>query len=1278
MKLKSMKKSLAKATGLLLATTFCFSAGITASAAGINEEMEGHQGKYYADYSNEKDVQAAARAVAEQLEAEGSVLLKNNRNTLPLKDAKRISVFGKSSVNPAYGGGGSGAGKTEGNFSLYDALHEQGYETNSVLEAFYSNNALTGTGRPNGKTTEINETPKEKYTEDITQSYHLYNDAAIILLARGGAEGSDLPLTPAENDEGKLVLEITQDEVDLINHVAENFDKVIVLLNSSNPLSVKELKNNDKIDSILWIGNPGEIGFKAVGDILSGKVNPSGKLNDTYVMDVKADPTFQNMATNAQFTEEIPAGVTIEDARGNAQTSIALNTVHTKKDANTYVKQGSTFVEYEEGIYVGYRYYETAAYEAAKGNYEGYVYDEAVGYTFGYGLSYTTFEWNLSRASLPTGSAINATNQNGEISFEVEVTNTGSVAGKDVVQLYYSAPYYENGIEKSIVNLGGFAKTPLLQPQESATVTVSMKIQDMSSFDYDDSNQNGFRGYELEAGEYTIYLGKDAHCWADANTLKVNYTVAENVTADKFTKAATNGNNGIVYTTDANTGNPVEVLFSNGDVYDTLNDHAKRTMTIMSRGDMKSTFPTHPTLETLTFTDEEYASYYTNGTGHNFSIEDDAGTTFAKAGEEHAPWYVENAPANWKQYGGDEASRPDPTYTFADLAGWSLDDEKWETVLNELTWDEMVHLVSIGAYNAADLPYLGKDWRYVHGDGPMILKPSCGGYSAGFVSGDTSFISCFYPCEPIVAATWNVELAAEQGRIVGNEALFANVAGWHAPAMNLHRNQFGGRLFEYYSEDPVLGGKITAAVIREAQNKGLNCNIKHFVLNNQDTGRGSLSVVVDEQAMRELYLRTFEIAVEEGGAHGIMTYYSFLGGVSLIHNYPLLVDLVRKQWGFEGIIMHDYGPEGITQAISNPSFRLRSGNGMAGNDSTYMAGYYDAKTNKVYYDVDSKGEKLATPVESPTHWAVMRQAAKEYLWYAANSNNQYNKLDLTQIKDQTIEFTQGTAKTASIAVNDQFGTANVKYEMVSGELPEGLTFNEDGSIGGTAQGYAGEYEIDVKVVADFWVEKTETVTVKALPIFTYSAEGAAQVGKEYYGAIETQETNAKYAIEGELPAGVTFDATTGEIVGTPKAGGIYKATVIATVEKASGRQTVTNTYKIPVEISVENEAVAGTVSISKVEEITVDGVKGYKVTFTDGTSIEVMNGAKGEKGDAGAAGPEGPQGEKGEKGEKGDTGANGSNGGCGSSVDVASAVVTLVALAGVLVALKVSRKSKKD
>ena len=1187
-----MKRTGKRRLAVLGSTVLAFSMSLTSvipASAGVNEVMEEHQGKYYADFSNEEDLQEAARGVAEELEAEGLVLLKNDNGVLPLEGVKNVSVFGKSSVKPAYGGGGSGAGKSEGNYSLYDALHAQGMKTNSVLEAFYGNSVLSGNGRTDGGKSVVNETPKEAYTKDITGSYSLFNDAAIIMFSRAGAEGSDLPRTAAAADEGSLVLEITQDELDLIDHVAENFDKVIVLLNSSNPISMENLKNNEKVDALVWIGNPGEIGFKAVGDALTGKVNPSGRLNDTYMMSVRRDPTYQNIATNNQFleVETIPEGVTVLNARGQEQSSLTLNAVYLQ-DGNTYTQQGSTFVEYEEGIYVGYRYYETAAYEASQGNYDGFDYDAEVGYTFGYGLSYTDFAWELVGASLEDGTTIDSDNKNGEISFDVKVTNTGDKAGKDVVELYYSAPYFAGGIEKAIVNLGGFVKTPLLQPGESAVVTVSMKIQDMTSFDYDDANGNGFQGYELEAGEYTIYLGKDAHCWADEATLKVNYTVgADDESAALFTSAAKDGKgaNGIAYTTDANTGNDIQVLFSNGDIFDTVNDHSKRLMTRMSREDFAGTFPTHPTLETLTFTQEEYDKYYTNGTGHKFVVEDDQGneeapSVYAKNGEINAPWYkTAEDVANYTQYGGTDEDRPAPSYLFKEMAGWSLDDERWETVLNELTWDELVHLVSIGAYNAADLPYLGKTWRFVHGDGPMILKPNSGGYSTGYVSGDTSFITCMYPCEPIVAATWNVELSARQGRIVGNEGLFGNVAGWHAPAMNLHRSQFGGRLFEYYSEDPVLGGKITAAVIREAQNKGLNCNIKHFVLNNQDTGRGSLSVVVDEQTMRELYLKTFEIAVEEGGAHGIMTYYSFLGGVSLIHDYALLTDLVRKQWGFEGIICHDYGPEGVGTPISDPSLRLRSGNGMAGNDSATMVGYYDVATNMVYYDKDSSNQTLETPVASPTHWYWMRQAAKEYLWYAANSNNQYGLLDVSQIGDQTLEIAQAVSENQKVGVDDNFGTLNVVYEVIGGELPEGLTLNTlTGTISGTATGDAGLFELLVRVIADFWVEGTETVTISVAPAFTFSGAAEAEAGKDYYGAIDgdTEGYNdVTYAISGELPAGVTFDETTGEIAGTPETAGTYHAVVTVTTSKSvtSGRNQViqTDDYRVPVTISVLGE-----------------------------------------------------------------------------------------------------------
>lgn len=1168
---KNLKKLSAMLASLVLSGALLTGTSVTAFAAGdvshtaVNDASQNKGGIFYTDYATPDDLMDAAKELAEEISEEGMVLMQNERNTLPLEKGMRVSVFGKSSVNPAYGGGGSGALIGVTPVSLYDGLHNAGFKTNGVLESFYNNNALSGTGRSDK--TYTNETPVSAYTEGITSSYDAYNDAAIVVLTRTGAEGSDLPRTGNENDEGARYLSVTDDEVALIDHVNKYFDKVIVLVNSSNTIELGKIKN--KVDSILWVGNPGERGFNSVGRILNGEVNPSGKLVDMYVNDLTMDPTWANFGNNSQNK-----GVTVYTRSGSEgkytykKETIQYNALHQvatatgsetvtvdKKQENIpagtpIYEKGGTYTEYEEGIYVGYRYYETRAYEM--GDKGEAWYDGLVDYAFGHGESYTTFAREFEGGA-PTLSLT----KNGKIELNVTVTNTGEVAGKDVVQLYYSAPYTANGIEKSVVNLGAFAKTDVLAPGESQTVTLTMKVQDMASFDWNDANGNGFRGYELEAGEYNFYIGDDSHCWADTEALNVKAAVNKDAADTNFTKDATVGSNGYTYTLDSNTGNEIKVLFSNDDVY---NSNLKQTENKLKR----STFAgaatdkniiAEKTLDDFKLSDDGWAQM--KNTSHLFSIEDDAGDFYAMEGEEHAPWYTESVPQvngkdAWTQWDDSKGTRPEAPYTFEEMAGWDYDDERWDAVLNSLSWKELKDLVYVAGFTNAKVDYIGKDMA-IDDDGPMQVKLD----QSPLEGTNDDFTGTGWPCAVIVSATWNTELAERQGVMIGNECLYLGISGWFAPAMNLHRNQYGGRIFEYYSSDPVQGGKVAAAVTRGVQSKGVYAYLKHFCLNNQDTGRGSISIVVNEQAMRELYMYTFELAVEEGGAHGLMTYYSYVGGVSIMHNYAILTEFVRNQWGFEGVINHDYGPEGYTQTICAPALTRRVGCGVGGNGDDYDRyadqDFYDAEENMVYYCLDAQGKVVAAEdaVASVSHWAAMRESAKQLLWTTANSNNQKNGLELEQFAGKTLTAKQDMALSGlTVGVDTDtesdtyYGTQNISFQLIKGALPEGITLNAaTGELTGTTA-ESGTFEFTVRMRSDFWIKNDQTFTLVVEPTVKLSAGATAEAGEEYYSSIDAESfkdaQDMSYTIvEGALPEGLTLNASTGEIEGTPVTPGTY-------------------------------------------------------------------------------------------------------------------------------------------
>ncbi len=1304
-KLPTVLASVLLSGALLAGTTVTAFAATDVNHSAVNDASQSKGGIFYTDYATPDDLMDAAKELAEEISEEGMVLMQNKDNALPLQKGMRVSVFGKSSVNPAYGGGGSGALIGVTPVSLYEGLQNAGFKTNGVLEAFYNNDLLSGSGRSDK--TYVNETPVSAYTAGITSSYSAYGDAAIVVITRTGAEGSDLPRTGnAAYDEGARYLSITQDEKDLIGHVNEYFDKVIVLVNSSNTVELGDIK--DDVDSILWVGNPGERGFNAVGRILNGEVNPSGRLADVYVSDLTMDPTWANFGNNSQ-NKGVEVYTKSTDRNGKlvyAKETVKYNALHkaevadgsqklsdgTAIPAGTQIyEKGGTYTEYEEGIYVGYRYYETRAYEM--GDQGAAWYDGLVDFTFGHGESYTTFsqEW----AETPD---VELT-KDGSVTLKVKVTNTGDVAGKEVVQLYYSAPYFEEGIEKSVVNLGAYAKTDILAPGGSETVTLTMKVQDMASFDWNDANGNGFCGYELEAGNYSFIVGRDAHCWADEKALSVTAAVAADAQDANFKNAAANGSNGYTYTTDSNTGNEIKVLFSNDDIYNTnlMSDENKLQRSSFADAPADENIIRENTLDEAIFSDKAWAQI--GKTSHLFEIGDDAGDHYAFEGEEHAPWYVEDVPQKngkdaWTQWDDSKGTRPAAPYTFADMAGWDYDDERWDEVLNSLSWKELKDIVYVAGFTNAKVDYIEKPMA-IDDDGPMQVKLD----QSPMEGTNDDFTGTGWPCAVLVSATWNKELAERQGVMLGNECLYLGISGWFAPAMNLHRNQYGGRIFEYYSSDPVHGGKIAAEVTRGVQSKGVYAFLKHFCLNNQDTGRGSISIVVNEQAMRELYMYTFEIAVEEGGAHGLMTYYSYVGGVSIMHNYAILTEYVRNQWGFEGVINHDYGPESYTSTICTPALTRRVGNGMGGNGATYDRyadqDYYDPAENMVYYCLDERGAATEDAVASVTHWAAMRESAKQLLWTTANSNNQKNKLDLAQFAGRTIEAEQDVSLDVSVGVNisdpaaaDYYGTQNVSYKLIKGALPEGIVLDEaTGALtGSTAQ--TGEFEFTVRMRSDFWIKNDQTFKIVVAP--TVSLSSAEMVaGSEYYGRIQAETfenaTEMSYTlIGGALPEGYTLNSATGEIEGIAKVPGIYEAVIrihgVVEVEGTDrwGNPTVTRTDKdldVTLTFNVTGEASAP-VAISEDGYWVIDGVKtDIKAEAEDGAtptiSIDeetkhwIINGT-----DTGIV----AEGRDGQDGQNGQDGKNG----CGGSLTAGSLAIALTVLSCVAVsAVLLRRRAEK-
>ena len=755
-----------------------------------------------------------------------------------------IAVCGHSGIfDSEYGGSGSGGFDTSNNKNLYESLNDAGFVTNPTLKNFYESSqsgpvrTANSSDLDNGDNQKIAtaETPQSKYTDAVRNSYADYSDAALVVITRIGGEGFDLPRYQGDSEGAVSLdshyLELDQNEIDLLTAVTDGtFKRVVVVFNTPSSFEATFLKDSayaafaDKIDAAVWIGFTGSNGITALGEILNGDVNPSGRLVDTWAADFTKNPSFVNFGTGC------------------------LPDTTDKYDGGMYYS-----VDYEEGIYVGYRYYET------RGETDGEDwYNANVVYPFGYGLSYTTFDWTVGDASaseIELGTTITV---------PVTVKNTGSVAGKDVVQLYASAPYTLGGIEKAHKVLVGFAKTKLLQPGESETVTVSFDPYSAASYDYRDANSNGFSGYELEAGEYTLYVSRNAH--------ESEKAIALNLAAD------------VQIGTDPTTDS--EVVNRYTDSEDFL-DSDWQLDAMLSRADWEGTWPTPQTAQQHAGTDRLYEEIRSEE--HNNPTDFDS---------EEYPWFGE-----------------EPTLTLRDLLpsaeaeGYepvvSYDDERWEELMMGCDEEEMIAIINNGAYHTLAMESVGLP-ATIHGDGPS-------GFTC-FMSKEQVNGTCQYVSEPVMASTWNINLMNELGEAIGEEGTIGDKAtgqpysSIYAPGVNIHRSPFGGRCSEYFSEDPFISGMMGAAEVQGIQSRGVLPTVKHFVANEQETHRsigGDLSWL-SEQALCEIYLKPFEYTVKLGETRGIMTSFNRIGTRWTGGDYRLLTEILRNEWGFNGLVICDF------------------------------------------------------------------------------------------------------------------------------------------------------------------------------------------------------------------------------------------------------------------------------------------------------------------------------------------------------------------------------------
>ncbi|MDD2575790.1 MAG: putative Ig domain-containing protein, partial [Acholeplasmataceae bacterium] len=863
------------------------------------------------------------------------------------------------------------------------------------------------------------------------------------------------------------------------------------------------------IKGAIWMGYPGKTGIMALGRILNGEVNPSGKTVDTWARDFKMDPTWQNFSDNL-----VPSG-------------------------NQYSNISSRYVIYKEGIYSGYRYYETRGFTEGNASYltDGTAnaphingttttqwndwYEAHVVYPFGHGLSYTTFSQEIVKTSLVDGSFITDSDV---ITMNVKVTNTGDVAGKEIVQLFYTAPYNPSGsetaIEKSSVVLGGFTKTKLLEPGESETVSVSLIVRDMASYDFDDANNNGFKGYELEAGDYEIKIMKNAH------------TVIESVTYQVASP-------GIKCLNDGTTGNPVVNQFDDVSNYLTNSvENGGQNEKYMSRSDFAGTFPTMALR--ISATPELIA-------------EINAWTPGNKPSDEGKPWYVpeDQMPA---PYGNDQGD-----VMYSDLIGAAHNDPLWDTFLNQLSFNTMKNLVGNGSYTSGiNLPQLG------------ITKVINAGQPAGYMSlfkGMEGQIYAFFSSDVVTASTYNEELAYRKGIALGNEALFgtgidkSRFPGWYAPAVNTHRSPFGGRNADYFSEDGLIGGKMASQIIKGAMEKGVFTFLKHFAVNDQEADRVRILTWANEQSMREIYFKPFEISVKEGKTTGIMSALNRLGPTWVGGHYGLLTNVLRKEWGFVGTVVTDsfIGSYSYVDQMIRAGGDLSLGNSL--NDSGWINEIDSATTRTALRN--AVHNILYTQVNSMamnTGYAAPPAAIKEYI----GGSLPFGLVSGSYIANLGTATINPDAFIESGVVPDD---SEIKYSVKEGsQLPAGLTLSENGMLTGTPTEELNSHSFVVEAsYGKYVIEASFMISIVNLGgSIIYQMDpnlDSAIIGEDYQVSVASAEIykhgatpeeienfpEVYYTLKNasQLPEGLTLSAD-GTISGTPLKEAVnYPFTVVA-------------------------------------------------------------------------------------------------------------------------------------
>ncbi len=1338
-------------------------------------------GKFYSDYNSLEEVFEAAEELNGEVVAEGTVLMKND-GTLPLDPRyNAISVLGVRSGDIREGVDGT-IEEPNAPASMATGLRNAGFKVNPTLEKWYASLpetqrlemeevgianrgpqfseavkrsfrnykdaaivviqrcdfkenvdgsvALTGHTTNSGENVEdmvngpfagnrANDSLRELQDEvkegaELTDPYGWEHAHSAQSPAEEGEEANE-----NGNVEVKHELQLTSSEIDLIEYAKANFDKVMVVFNSSHTFETYNLEKDPEINAMLWFGRPGihESGVTAVGKIISGEITPSGGHSAEYVRDFTADPTWMNSVTGRQFrygaySEEVPGDFVYRYPDENGK-------YLTTAPGSTGIG-GIRGIDYEEGIYLGYKYYETVYAEIAAGNLyvkDGEVvaqgtegaetgeevakewHDFNVVYPFGFGLSYTTFSFEMGGiykdkalknkiegdidASLFASSEGNPAEVK-KLYLPVTVENIGSVEGKKTVQIYVTAPYKKGEIEKSFVKLVGFEKTNVLKPGQKETVVVEIDVQDVASFDYNDANKNGHSGWELDDGEYIFRAMENSSVYRSTAYDDAAFTLS----ADAIMEL------------DSYSDNEVTPLFSDPDKIDysirtgkvgggKFNESEEAGMTILSRADMYGTFPEPPTVADLTITQEaidRQKQVLQMNSANNFN--DFFGEELGAIDNENQPWYVEAVPENWTQSDGSDRIDGKAKVQLYQMAGVPLTgsieiDGKeftWDDFMNQLTYDEMK---SLWGSSPAGIEAIGKQ-KDSNADRPLNLAQT-------FTWADA----------PLQAATWNKDLIRRLGEIVGEFGLQKGVtgtSGWWGPGANTNRSQFAGRTKEYYSQDAILAGYMAASSVSGAQSKGLNVYIKHCALYDQEDMNAGTTVWVDEQTMRENYLVSFKKTMQDGNAAGAMISCWRVGQEQIAHNYDFITTMMINEWGWSGEWVTDHTGGQNSPSWTNPlaaegetKYNWPSGNFnsqeiLLRNGGLTIMGSGAGKLNGVWDETlrDGKGGvkvtygsgESAVTKESVEEYYYMRMMALKGLYKAANSKLVSNGVNTSAAIDQEIEMTQATAANASIALSEKdLNGGSASYSIV-GELPEGLTLDAaTGAITGTPTEICNR-EYTVNVVIDGWVKLSGKIALEVRSPWIKDLS-KANVGEAFEGSvtmgITTSGTITYSVVNGQLPEGLTLDAATGNITGTPVTSGDYKFAVQASIEVNSGWNTSVTTYtseefvlsvnggeEVPsFQVRINDDGMiqvtndGGQTWIDVINKSELKGDPGQDgVTPTVSISEDGYWVINGEKTDVKAQGDKGDKGDKGDPGAAGQNGADGKDGtsGCGSSL----------------------------